>query len=121
MIPQELLQVVQGEELIVFFITLRIEEWSMDSRSNSLNTRLRTLLTFPSPRTFEKASRRQAFLMLDDLEMLAKSEVAYLNVLLNLNVHSNISKILVPGNISKLIVLEIFPKFTTRSQQATSF
>ena len=43
--------------------------------------------TLPAP---EKAS-----LMLEDSEMPVKSEVAYMNVLLNLNVHSHISRVLV--------------------------
>ena len=51
---------------------------------SNLDTRLRTLPAFPLPRAFEKASCRQVFLMLEDLEMPIKSEVAYLNVLLNL-------------------------------------
>ena len=70
---------------------------------NSSNTRLRTLPAFPSPRAFEKASRR-AFSMLEDLELPVKSEVANLNVLLNLT-----SKVLAPGNISNIfptIILE---------------
>ena len=62
----------------------------------SWNTRLRTLPVFPRPRAFEKG-RRQAFCMV-------KSEVAYLNVLLNLNVHSDISKVLVPTSISTVLV-----------------
>ena len=55
--------------------------------SNSSNTRLRTLK-----------------ILLEALEMPVKSEVAYLNVLQNLNVHSKISKVLEPGNISKALV-----------------
>ena len=39
---------------------------------------------FPSPRAFEQASRRRALSTLEDLKMLVKPEVAYLNVLLNL-------------------------------------
>ena len=72
--------------------------------SNISNTRLRTLPTFPSPGTFQKASHRRAFLMLEDLEMPVKFEVAYLNVLPNLN-HSNVSKVLIRGNIFKVLVL----------------
>ena len=40
----------------------------------SRNRRLRTLLAFPSPTTFEKASPRRNFSMLEDLEMPVKSE-----------------------------------------------
>ena len=43
--------------------------------------------------------------MLEDLKMLVKSEFVYLNVLLNLDVLSKISKVLGPGNISKALVL----------------
>ena len=43
--------------------------------------------------------------MLKDLEIPLKYEVAYLNVLLNVNVCSKISKGLEPGNISKVLVL----------------
>ena len=49
--------------------------------------------------------------MLEDLEMQVKHEVAYLNVLLNPIVNSKISKVLVLGNISKVLYLEIFPKY----------
>ena len=53
----------------------------------------------------ESFLKRPAFLMLDDSEMPVKSEVAYLNELLNLNAHSKISNVLTPGNISKVLVL----------------
>ena len=73
--------------------------------SKGSNTRFRTLLAFSSPRAFEKASCMRAFLMLKDLEIPLTYEVAYLNVLLNVNVCSKISKGLEPGNISKVLVL----------------
>ena len=44
----------------------------------------------------------QEFLMLGDVEITVKSEVACFNELLNLNVHLKISKVLVPGNISEV-------------------
>ena len=71
----------------------------------SSNTRLRTLPAFPSVRAFEKASCRRAFLTLKDLEMPVKSSLLYLNVLLNLDVHPKISKVVVLGSIFKEIVL----------------
>ncbi len=61
---------------------------------NSSNTRQRNLLGFQSPSPFEKASRRRAFLMHTDFEVLVKSDVECLNGLLKLcNLHS--SKVLV--------------------------
>ena len=42
---------------------------------------------------------------LEGLELPVKSVVAYFNVLINLNVHSKISKVLVPGNISEVLVV----------------
>ena len=68
--------------------------------SNSSNTRLRILPAFPSPRAFE----RRAFLLLKDLEMPVRFEVAYLNMLLNLNVNSKISKVLVLSSSFKVVI-----------------
>ncbi len=56
---------------------------------NSSNTRQRTLLGLQSPSAFVKPSRRRAFLMHADFEILVKSDVECLNGLLKLcNLHS---------------------------------
>ena len=57
---------------------------------NSSSTRQRTLLGFQCASAFEKASRKQAFLMHTDFEILVKSDVECLNGLLKLcNLHSS--------------------------------
>ena len=57
---------------------------------NSSSTRHQTLLGFQSPSAFEKASRRRAFLMHVDFEILVKSDVECLNEFLKFcNLHSS--------------------------------
>ena len=62
---------------------------------NSSNTKLRTLRAFPSPKVSEKAFNARG---------LGNDGNVRSCVLLNLNVHSKISKVLAPGNISYVLV-----------------